>query len=175
MKKITLAFCFLVGFVITISAQEKFKRVFDEKSQTDILVGNCERADLLSCAFVNEYNEEYPAYRPDDGFVGLLKENMDNLHEIKCTIVLGTWCGDSKEQVPRFLKLLDMLGNPFMEIRMIAVNRDKEVPEQNIKEQYKIEKVPTFIFYRGDTEIGRIVETPKESLEKDLLGIVKVN
>ena len=36
-----------------------------------------------------------------------------------------------------------------------------------------IERVPTFIIYRGEKEIGRIVETPKKSLERDLWNIVK--
>ncbi len=36
----------------------------------------------------------------------------------------------------------------------------------------EIHFVPTFIFYRNDEEIGRIVEMPYESLEKDMLEIV---
>jgi len=37
---------------------------------------------------------------------------------------------------------------------------------------YKIELVPTFIFYDGDTELGRIIETPQTSIEGDLLKII---
>jgi len=33
--------------------------------------------------------------------------------------------------------------------------------------------VPTIIFYMNDEEVGRIVEMPYESLEKDMLEIVK--
>ena len=35
-----------------------------------------------------------------------------------------------------------------------------------------IELVPTFIFYRNGEELGRIVETPEDTLEKDLAEIV---
>ena len=171
MKKIILVFCFFFGFLGCISAQDKFKRVFDEKSQTDILVGICSRADLLNCDFANSYNEEYPAYNPNSEVMAALK---DKTAGIKCVIILGTWCGDSKEQVPRFLKIMDLLGSTFDELTIIAVDRNKDVPDMNIKDQYKIEKVPTFIFYRDDKEIGRIVETPKETLEKDLLEILKI-
>ena len=39
-------------------------------------------------------------------------------------------------------------------------------------EGLKIELVPTIIFYKDGYEIGRIVETLTESLEKDLLKIL---
>jgi thiol-disulfide isomerase/thioredoxin len=170
MKNLIVIICFLFGLLDSNSAQEKYKREFDEKSKTDILVGECNLEDLMGCEFANSYNEEYPAYNPNGDVLIALK---DQIRGIKCTIILGTWCGDSKEQVPRFFKIMDQLGNPFEELNIIAVDRNKEAPGLSIKEQYKIEKVPTFIFYRGDAEIGRIIETPKESLEKDLLEIVK--
>ncbi len=87
-------------------------------------------------------------------------------------IVLGTWCGDSKEKVPRFLKILDLLGTTFDDLKLIAVDREKTAPDMDVKGKYLIEKVPTFIFYKGDVEIGRITETPKVALEKDLFFIL---
>ncbi|MEJ2614863.1 MAG: hypothetical protein P8Z35_07895 [Ignavibacteriaceae bacterium] len=36
----------------------------------------------------------------------------------------------------------------------------------------KIELVPTIIFYKDEKELGRIVETPNDSLEKDILKIL---
>ncbi|MCU0370461.1 MAG: thioredoxin family protein [Bacteroidales bacterium] len=48
------------------------------------------------------------------------------------------------------------------------VNRDKEAGlVETIN--YNIQKVPTFIIYRKGREIGRIIETPYTTLEKDLL------
>jgi hypothetical protein len=35
-----------------------------------------------------------------------------------------------------------------------------------------VEKVPTFIFYRSDREIGRIVENPKTGLLEDTIEIL---
>lgn len=40
-------------------------------------------------------------------------------------------------------------------------------------DQFIIERVPTFIFYKNESEIGRIIETPVETLEKDILNILK--
>jgi thiol-disulfide isomerase/thioredoxin len=159
-----------LGFATGISAQDMNKKVMDETTKTEILVGYCNLEGLLNTDFSNSYKEQYTPYKLDDEAFSLLKESY---HGIKCTIVLGAWCGDSKEQVPHFLKIIDLLGIPYDEMTLIAVDRNKEAPEMKVKDQYQIDKVPTFIFYRDDTEIGRIIETPKESLEKDLIEILK--
>ena len=36
-----------------------------------------------------------------------------------------------------------------------------------------IELVPTFIFYKNENEIGRIIETPEISIESDMLKILR--
>ncbi len=170
MKKIIFATTVLLACFTQIKAQDMNKRIFDEKSQTDILVGNCNREGILGTAFVNDYNTEYPTYTPVAAVMDSLKTRLDG---IKCIVVLGTWCGDSKEQVSHFWKILDQLGSPFAELSYIGVDREKTAPGMNVKEKYTIEKVPTFIFYRNDVEIGRIIETPSISIEKDMLNIVK--
>ena len=171
MKKIFFAvFISFAGFA-SLFGQEMNKRAFDEKSQTEILVGACTRDGLLGCAFAEDYNTEYPAYKPNDTVVTQLKNRIGDL---RCVIILGTWCGDSKEQVPRFLKIIDQTGAKFDKLEIFCVDRTKEAPGMEIKTTYNIEKVPTFIFYRNDTEIGRIIETPKATLEKDLLEIISV-
>jgi hypothetical protein len=37
----------------------------------------------------------------------------------------------------------------------------------------KIKRIPTFIIYKKKREIGRIVETPGDLIEKDLLKILQ--
>ena len=36
----------------------------------------------------------------------------------------------------------------------------------------KVERVPTFIFYKNNKEIGRIIENPKKDMAEDFLEIV---
>jgi hypothetical protein len=51
----------------------------------------------------------------------------------------------------------------------------KRKPSKKVKyfvEELKVERVPTFIFYRDGKEIGRIIENPKTSLIEDFLEIV---
>jgi hypothetical protein len=169
--KYPLTIVLILGlFCLKLSAQQINQRVTDEKSHTDIIIGKCTLEGLLSTEFAVSYDEYYKGYQPNEEILASLK---DSIQKVSCTIILGTWCGDSKEQVPRFFKILDMLAYPYDQINMIAVDRDKNTPEMNVKDYYKIEKVPTFIFYRGDREIGRIIETPAETLEKDLFEIIK--
>ena len=171
MKKIILSVIISLSALLSLFGQETNKRVFDEKSQTEILVGTCTRDGLLGCAFAEDYNIEYPMYKPNDTVVAQIKDMIGGL---KCVIVLGTWCGDSKEQVPRFFKILDQTGAVFDNLEIFCVDRQKEAPGLEIKTTYNIEKVPTFIFFRDGTEIGRIIETPKVSLENDMLEIFSV-
>ncbi|HOY32172.1 MAG TPA: thioredoxin family protein [Bacteroidales bacterium] len=171
MKKNFFIIMFFLGGLGILSGQETCQRVFDEKSQTDILFGTCSREALLSCAFAEDYTIEYQSYQPNDTVLGRLKQLVSG---VKCVIVLGTWCGDSKEQVPRFLKIIDQTGKSFDKLEIVCVDRKKEAPGTDVKTIYSIEKVPTFIFYRNDTEAGRIIETPRVTLEKDMLEIISL-
>jgi len=80
--------------------------------------------------------------------------------------VMGTWCTDSKEDVPYFFKILDAWPvKP--QVDMLFVDRAKNSEVEGYKE-WKIKYVPTFIIIGPDgKETGRITE-PNMSFEKDL-------
>lgn len=88
------------------------------------------------------------------------------------TVFLGTWCGDSRREVPRLWKALDLAGPavPF-EIHYIGVDRDKKEPAGRPAGD-DIRFVPTFIVSRNGREIGRIVEHSPSGIEKDLLALL---
>lgn len=88
------------------------------------------------------------------------------------TIFLGTWCGDSRREVPRLWKSLDLAGLavPF-EIHYIGVDRDKKEPGGRTAGD-DIRYVPTFIVHRNGQEVGRIVEQSPAGIEKDLLALL---
>lgn len=159
---------FVMVFALNSQAQTFNQKVMDEKSQTEILIGECNETGLKAGEFGQLYSAEYVAYRPDNDMMNSLKGKFD---DIMFTIVLGTWCGDTKEQLGRFDKLLYCLKFDFNRCTYIAVDRDKKAGTYPI-ESLNIEKVPTFIVYRNGVEIGRIVETPETSLEADLLKIL---
>jgi thiol-disulfide isomerase/thioredoxin len=88
------------------------------------------------------------------------------------TVFLGTWCGDSRREVPRFWRALDETGGlvPF-EIHYVGVSRDKKEPGGPVSEN-GILYVPTFIVRRDGREVGRIVEDAPGGIESDLLALL---
>jgi thiol-disulfide isomerase/thioredoxin len=97
----------------------------------------------------------------------------DKINDVEIVVFMGTWCEDSQLQVPQFYKILDHLGYDLHKMRVVAIDREEEgliiTPEAA---EYKIEFVPTFIFYRNGKELGRISEYPVKTIEKDMVAIL---
>ncbi len=115
------------------------------------------------------YTEGYEKYRPDNTAVEILKKI--NSTGLTITIVLGTWCPDSRREVPRFLKILDLTDFPAEKITFIGTDNQKLSPVGEY-EKLDIQRVPTFIFFKNKIETGRIIEVPLTSLEQDMVNIL---
>lgn len=159
----------LVLFTLQAYTQELNKKVLDEKTGTEILIGYCDEPAFQLGEFGESYSKEFKAFQPKDNTMNQLKGKLD---DITFTIVLGTWCDDTKEQLGRFTKLLYCLKYDMNRCTFIAVDRTKTA-EKVPMDDLKIEKVPTFIVYRNAVEIGRIVETPEASMDTDLMKIIQ--
>lgn len=117
-----------------------------------------------------EWGTNYMRYRVDESFLDTLKAKIgDNL---QIDVYLGTWCPDSLNNVPRFIKIIDTVRNPNLAVNFYNVKRKASKDVKYYVEDLKVERVPTFIFYRDGKEIGRIVENPKNSLVEDFLEII---
>ena len=92
----------------------------------------------------------------------------DVLQGIDITVVMGTWCSDSQYEIPELYKILDFVNYPTDKINLICVDRDKNGEGDEV-DSLNIELVPTIIFYSDGTELGRIVEYPEVSMEKDMM------
>jgi hypothetical protein len=57
-------------------------------------------------------------------------------------------------------------------IETIGLDRNKKSPE-NLEKGMNIHHVPTFILYQNGKEVNRIIETPIETIEKDLIAIIQ--
>ncbi|MFP5285946.1 MAG: thioredoxin family protein [Thermoanaerobaculia bacterium] len=88
------------------------------------------------------------------------------------TVFLGTWCSDSRREVPRFWKAIDQAGAdvPFA-IHYIGVDQEKKQPSAPVTNN-DVRYVPTFIVQREGREVGRIVEESPNGIEKDLLALL---
>lgn len=98
-------------------------------------------------------------------------EIKNKLKEYTITIFMATWCEDSDEQVPEFYKILENADFPLSKVKQIAMDRDKTTPEQ-FEKGLNITNIPTFIFYKNGKEVNRIVESPRISLEQDIIDII---
>lgn len=170
MKKFLLILPFVLQLYF-ISAQEYNNTVKDTKPNEDILIGYCTKEGLLASDFQQYYDKNYESYQFDFADIDKLNMLLDN---VRIVVVMGTWCEDSQREIPRFFKIMDHLLYPSEQIIIVCVDSGKNAGDVDLGE-YKIEKVPTIIFYRDDGELGRIVEKPKVSLEKDMLQILSEN
>ncbi|MBE9467552.1 MAG: thioredoxin family protein [Bacteroidetes bacterium] len=174
MKK-GLFFIFLSLLLIfvnfSIFGQDLNKIIVDPKTKANMLIGYCSREGLKSEPFNEWFKEEYDNYIVDTlSLDSISKEKFKNLSIL---IIMGTWCGDSRREVPRFYKIIDELNFNEQNITLINVDRKMKVCDIDI-DKFDISRVPTFIFFNKGEEIGRIIETPINTLEKDLIGIVPV-
>ena len=124
---------------------------------------------LLSGVHNKWYFEGYDNYVPEQQAVDELKKLVDE--KVSITIVMGTWCPDSRREFPRFMKILDAINYPIDKVIMLGVDSNKKAPVEGY-DNLDIERVPTFIIMRNKKEEGRIIEYPLTSLEQDMVDIL---
>ena len=150
----------------TAKKNEK-KEITAVKNERGDLVGSADRTSFMEEPYNTWFNRGYDGYKVD---LETAKEIKEHIKGVTVKGFMGTWCGDSKRETPHFYKIADEVGFDG-NIDLVTVNRSKKTPE-NLQEGYNIIRVPTFIFYRDGKEIGRFVEYPRDTLEKDILKIV---
>jgi len=163
MKKFTFL---LLVFLFQLSSFAQGEKA--ALNETKNLIGIKTKVDFKQEPHVEWFENNYNDYVLDKNLVQKIKRHLKG---ITIKAFMGTWCEDSQHETPRFYKLLDSLKFDTNKLTMITVNRAKKTPD-NLQEGLNISRVPTFIFYKKNKEIGRFVEYPRETLEKDILKIV---
>ena len=156
-----------VLFLTNILVAQDYVLTTDDKKNEPMLMGTITRSLITEGSFGEWFRKSYDIHRLDQKSLDKVNRDFSGL---KILIILGTWCGDSKEFVPPFLKILDSLNFPETNLKIVSVNRQKQGIADEVKD-LNVQLVPLFIFYRDDKEIGRIIESPKQGLEKDFLKI----
>ena len=134
-----------------------------------ILVGTASLDSLLTEPFDDWFEQFYREAQPDPATVQAIAPLLE---EVQIHAFIGTWCEDSQREVPKFVKILEGAGYPVDQVRLITMTREKSTP-QKYEEGLHVTNVPTFIFYKDGKELNRIVEFPIESLESDMLKILR--
>jgi tetratricopeptide (TPR) repeat protein len=137
------------------------------------LLGIHTKKDLQQPPFNQWFDKNYADY-PVDSFTA--RQLAPLLKNKKIELFMGTWCGDSKREVPRMLKILDFAGVKPSQLTMIMVDNADSAYKQSPGHEERgkdIHRVPTLLVYDNKKELNRITESPLVSLEKDLLAILQ--
>lgn len=144
---------------------------FTAKNGQKHLWGTVNIEQLTSGDYEEWYNKNL-----EDFQTSLTEEDGTFLEDVKVKIFLGTWCGDTKYLVPKFIKCWESMGLDKANLELIGVHNKGDLYKQgpnNETRGYNIHKVPTFIFNKKNKEIGRIVERTVFDLDTDIKAIAK--
>lgn len=162
-------------FCITFTSAQNLNTEIANEGETPFLLGKINKFGLTSENYNTWFSKNFDDYQPEQSTINELSKTLKN-YTIK--VFLGTWCGDSKREVPRFYKIIEACEFPDSKLEVIALSNQVNMYKQspNHEEQgLNIHRVPTFILYKNGVEVNRIVEHPVETLEKDLLNITTKN
>jgi len=166
-----LAETFLLAIALAGAALGPAWAAEDEETPPELL-GRCSAEQVFAAPFDAWSRSGYDDYAPHNGTLAQLRA-LD-LSEFELTVFFGSWCGDSRRELPRLLKLADAMEMDETQLVLVAVDRGGEMHKRSPQGQdagLEIYRVPTVIVRRGGREVARIVEYPVRSLERDLLAI----
>lgn len=166
-KKIT--FILIVALFGSLSAFSQLNRtIHDEAKGKDILYGFCTR-EAIENNDGGWFKSEYETYEvKTKTFNFELPEKFDSVY-----VFMGTWCENSKREIPRFCKIFDLDYFNGIPITFICVNGKGTVDVVDVDEYY-VQFFPTIIFFKKGEELCRILEQPRtESLESDIMDLME--
>jgi len=145
------------------------KQVADTIDGGMMLLGPINAQGLNQEPYSLWFEENTKAYTPD---MTVIEEIKPLLKSCYIKVFMGTWCEDSQREVPALMKLLNLTEFDQSQLEIIAMTHDKDTPE-NYEADYEIEFIPTIMFFKDGAELNRIVEYTQETMELDLLKILK--
>lgn len=154
MKK--LLFIFFTIITMNSIAQKTYQETV-EGDGTKIFKGVISKEVLVYEPTFTWFAENEKNYTPPAAAVDALKAKGDKI-QIIC--FGGTWCGDTKNILPRFYALITAAGFLQSRLTVIGVDRSKKTFGA-LSEALGITNVPTFIVMKDGKEAGRVVEYGK--------------
>ena len=162
-------------FCLTLTSAQDINTEIIIDDETPFLLGKIDKNGLTSGHYNDWFSKNYEDYELDEATIKNISTKLNDYH---ITLFMGTWCGDSKKEVPRFYKILEACNFPEDQLTVIALSAKSYMYKQSpnhYEAGLNIHRVPTFIFYKNRREVNRIVEHPVERLEKDILTIITSN
>ncbi len=135
---------------------------------TPVLLGPLEPSELLD---LPGWRREFESYTPDGGGMDRLRAALRRGAALRVVVVLGTWCSDSRREVPRLLRIVADAGEGSgLGLEMEGVDRTLAVEDPawdpSVLPGRRPEAVPTMVVLGpAGEELARVVETAGEPLE----------
>lgn len=167
MKSLFVAF--LIMLACTAQAQKPYAISKDEETGGLVFKGPITLADLNGEPSFKWMKKGMEGYEPDANAVTYLTKA---LRPYTLIVLMGTWCDDSQNLIPKLAKVLQAAKFPMQQMAMWGVDRAKQTGGIENK-TFELKKVPTIIVFKGNREVGRIVESVNRSVEIDLAQILQ--
>jgi hypothetical protein len=165
MKKIiALAYFIIIGISFLI-CQERTPAENEKKAE--VKYGKVTLAEVLAAS--PEWREKADEYMPQSGAVEFLAQVA---LPVKIEIYYGHWCSDSVNNIPKFLKIMELAANPAFETEFWSVEKMKQGEKRGLVNNRQLKAIPTFVVFLDGKEAGEIVENPTVSMEEDLVTII---
>lgn len=113
------------------------------------------------------FAQEYQRYTPSEKEISAIKV----IEGKSLMVLLGTWCHDSEREVPRLLKTIDKSGVKGYELKLLAVDFNKQEPS-GLYLDYQLRYTPTFVLEENGQPVARVIERPKVTIAEDLAALV---
>lgn len=156
---------------IPLAAQPTYERIRDKDTKALVYVGQLSYYDLDKEPEFKWFEKGVYNYEPDIAAMAYLKSH---LKDYEMVTVIGTWCEDSHELIPKLYRVLKDANYPIKQRHSLyALDLSKKGLNKE-EEKYDIESVPTIILYKDGEEAGRIVESiVADTIEEDLQAIIE--
>lgn len=93
-----------------------------------MLLGKSNKERLQQEPYASWFNKNYMDYKIDSATAEKLRPKLKNK---KFLIFMGTWCGDSRQEVPKIYRLLDYCGVPGSDIQLVNLDIYDSVYKQS--------------------------------------------
>ena len=140
LKTVIAKFFILLCFTFQVNAQTSY---VDKKGNVH-LWGETNIESLKEGDYKEWYTKNY-----EEHYSALTTKDNSLFKDVTVRVFIGTWCGDTKYLLPRFIKTWEKMGLSENQIEIIALHNEDEfykLGPNKETEGLNIHRIPTFIF-----------------------------
>ena len=149
-----------------------YTTTLDTDNKTVIFNGIVNYQTLVKDSTCNWLTKDATNFKANEKAIATINA-ATNIHYV---VFGGTWCGDTKAQLPKFFATMQQANISQTKITMLGVDRTKNTIG-NLAKAFCVTNVPTFIILKAGTEIGRIIEygTTNGKVDEEIAAIIEKN